>query len=132
MGVIYLDACVVIYAVEDAERGPHVRELLARRGTEEFGISPLVRLECLVGPLRRGAVELEDRYRAALDLFVDLPLNTQVFERATRLRAASALRTPDALHLAAAQVHGCDELWTNDTRLASASRGLAVDVLRDV
>ncbi|MCM3533692.1 PIN domain-containing protein [Cellulosimicrobium funkei] len=127
--MIYLDTCLVIYLVEDAERGPHVRELLARHGHEEFAISPLVRLECLVGPLRSGDPELEDRYRGALDLFVELSLDTAAFERAARLRASSSLRTPDALHLAAAQVHGCSALWTNDSRLAVAGRGLAVDVL---
>lgn len=130
--MIYLDSCLVIYALEDAERGPLVRELLVRHGTEEFAITPLVRLECLVGPLRSGDVELEDRYRAVLDVFVELPLDRAVFDRAARLRAASSLRTPDALHLAAAQLHGCTALWTNDSRLAAASRGLAVDALRDV
>ncbi|MFE6233897.1 type II toxin-antitoxin system VapC family toxin [Cellulosimicrobium sp. NPDC057862] len=127
--MIYLDTCLVNYLVEDAERGAHVRGLLARHGEEEFAISPLVRLECLVGPLRSGDVELEDRYRAALRLFAEVPLDATVFERAARLRAASSLRTPDALHLAAAQVHGCTALWTNDARLAVAGRGLAVDVL---
>ncbi|KZM78945.1 type II toxin-antitoxin system VapC family toxin [Cellulosimicrobium sp. I38E] len=129
--MIYLDTCLVIYLAEDAERGAHVRGLLARHGEEEFAISPLVRLECLVGPLRSGDVELEDRYRAALRLFAEVPLDATVFERAARLRAASSLRTPDALHLAAAQVHGCRALWTNDARLAVAGRGLAVDVLHD-
>ena len=52
--MIYLDTCLVIYLVEDAERGPHVRELLARHGHEEFAISPLVRLEWRGGPLRSG------------------------------------------------------------------------------
>ncbi|MGN7701915.1 type II toxin-antitoxin system VapC family toxin [Cellulosimicrobium sp. 22601] len=131
LGVIYLDSCLVIYLVEDAERGSHVRGLLARHGEEEFAISPLVRLECLAGPLRSGDVELEDRYRAALGLFAEVPLDATVFERATRLRATSSLRTPDALHLAVAQVHGCTALWTNDARLAVAGRGLAVDVLHD-
>ena len=127
--MIYLDTCLVIYLVEDVERGLHVRGLLARHGEEEFAISPLVRLECLVGPLRSGDVELEDRYRSALGLFAEVPLDAVVFERAARLRAASSLRTPEALHLAAAQVHGCTSLWTNDARLAVAGRGLAVDVL---
>ena len=45
------------------------------------------------------------------------------------VKRSSSLRTPDALHLAAAQVHGCSALWTNDSRLAVAGRGLAVDVL---
>ena len=39
------------------------------------------------------------------------------------------LRTPDALHLACAQHHRCEALWTNDDRLASASHGLARNIL---
>jgi len=128
--VIYLDACVVIYAVEaDDHRGDAVRARLARHPSEQFAVSALVRTECLVGPLRRGDLELEARYRSVLDLLHQLSLDDTVHERATRLRAATGLRTPDALHLAAAQVHGCSALWTNDDRLGRASRGLAVDVL---
>lgn len=45
------------------------------------------------------------------------------------LRARHGLRTPDALHRAVAQLAGCDELWTNDNRLAAAAEGLAVNVV---
>jgi predicted nucleic acid-binding protein len=48
---------------------------------------------------------------------------------AAQLRARFNLRPPDALHLACAQVHGCDALWTNDDRLVAASHGLAVNLL---
>ncbi len=46
-------------------------------------------------------------------------LTTAVFNLATELRASHRLRTPDALHLAAALSAGCSEFWTNDTRLAA-------------
>jgi len=49
-----------------------------------------------------------------------------VYDGAAELRARYGLRTPDALHLACAQHHGCQALWTNDDRLARASHGLAV------
>jgi hypothetical protein len=32
-------------------------------------------------------------------------------------------------HLATAQFHNCEALWTHDARLATASHGLAVNVL---
>lgn len=128
--MIYLDSCVVIYAVEDpGPRGEAVRKRLARAGDEPVAVSPLVAMECLIGPLRRGDLELESRYRTVLDLFHQLAVPADVFERAARLRATHGLRTPDALHLATAQVHGCSALWTNDQRLHAASRGLAVDVV---
>jgi len=52
-----------------------------------------------------------------------------VYLHAARLRAHFGLRTPDALHLACAQHHGCDALWTNDDRLAQAAHGLALNLL---
>ena len=48
---------------------------------------------------------------------------------AAELRARFNLKTPDALHLAAAQCHGCEALWTHDNRLDQASRGLATILL---
>ena len=44
-----------------------------------------------------------------------------VFDLATELRAEHGIKTPDALHLAAAIHGGCDALWTNDKRLARAA-----------
>ncbi|PJI84858.1 type II toxin-antitoxin system VapC family toxin [Luteimicrobium subarcticum] len=126
--MIYLDSCLVIYAVEDqGSRGTRLREMLAR--DEVFAVSPLVHLECLVGPLRRDDIDVEQRYRTVLALFHQVELDQTVIERAARLRATTLMKTPDALHVAAAQVHGCDALWTNDDRLAAASRGFAVGVL---
>lgn len=128
--MIYLDTCMVIYAVEDSgARGDAVRAAMRREASSVFAVSPLVRMECLVGPLRAGDLLLEDRFRTALDLFQQLDLAPETFERAARLRALHGLRTPDALHLAAAQLHACSALWTNDDRLATASQGLAVDVV---
>ncbi len=126
--MIYLDSCLVICAVEDrGERGDTVRRLLAR--DEVFAVSPLVHLECLVGPMRRGDLEVMDRYRAVLELFRQVELDFAVFERGARIRAATGMKMPDVIHVAAAQLHGCDALWTNDDHLTAASRGFAVGVL---
>ncbi|MBU1586915.1 MAG: type II toxin-antitoxin system VapC family toxin [Actinobacteria bacterium] len=129
MGLIYLDSCILIYALEDAStRGDAVRSRLAR--TEHtLAISPLVMLECLVGPIRAADLALRDRYQGALERCDHINLGVPEYERAAELRARHGLRTPDALHLAAAQLGGCTQLWTNDARLAAASKGLAVDVV---
>lgn len=128
--MIYLDACIVIYAVEDdGPRGNAFRQRLADARDTEFAISPLVTMECIVGPLRNDNLTLHDHYLRALDNFRRLDLGEGQFMRAAQLRARHGLRTPDALHLAVAQLAGCDELWTNDNRLAAAAGGLAVNVL---
>ena len=124
--MIYLDSCMVIYAVEDdGDRGAAARQRLADAGDEVVAISPLVMLECLVGPLRADDLTLHDHYRRAFEKFRVLDAGVGEHLRAAELRARHGLRTPDAIHLAVAQLSGCRELWTNDDRLAAASHGLA-------
>jgi predicted nucleic acid-binding protein len=125
--VIYLDSCIVIYAIEgDGARGDAVRRRLAEAADDVVAISPLVTLECLVGPLREENLGLHDHYVRAFKQFRLLPLEPEHYVRAAELRARHGIRTPDALHLAAAQLYGCDQLWTNDNRLSSAAGGLSV------
>ncbi|MCU1478958.1 MAG: hypothetical protein JWQ64_3651 [Subtercola sp.] len=133
MGVTYLDSCVVIYAVEDeGSHGAAVRQRLASAGGQIFVISPLVKMECLVGPLRADDLALHDHYLEAFEQFGVVDIGSAQYLRAAELRARHRLSAPDALHLATAQANHCDELWTNDARLAAVSRGLAVDVISEV
>ena len=127
MGVIYLDSCLLVYAIEDDPVfGAATRQRLAETGVSQLAISPLVRLECLVGPMKTGDRALRLRYEQALGLLLLLDMPAAVYDGAAELRARYGLRTPDALHLACAQHHGCEALWTNDDRLARASHGLAL------
>ena len=131
MGLIYLDACLLIYASErDPVFGPRTLKALAAETTAQFAVSPLVKLECLVKPIKSGDLVLQRHYEAAFGQFVQLALTEPVFLAAAQLRAHFGLRTPDALHLACAQVHGCTALWTNDDRLAKAAHGLARNILK--
>ncbi|WP_188680235.1 type II toxin-antitoxin system VapC family toxin [Subtercola lobariae] len=128
----YLDSCVLIYAVEDdGPRGAHVRQRLADASEQTFVISPLVKMECLVGPLRNDDLALHDHYLEAFAQFGSVDIAAGQYLRAAELRARHRLSAPDALHLATAQANHCDELWTNDARLQTVSRGLAVDVMSD-
>ena len=63
---------------------------------------------------------------AAFRSFFQLDMPEEVFIRAAALRARFGLKSQDALHLAAAQYHGCSEFWTNDERLQNAAGHLAV------
>lgn len=131
MGLIYLDACLLIYLAEGHPRwGISVADAMAQAAAARFGISPLVKCECLVGPIKRGDPVLERAYTALFERFVPLAMPEAVYLQAAPLRARFGLRTPDALHLACAQHHGCDALWTNDERLTQASRGLARNILK--
>jgi len=130
VGLIYLDACLIIYLVERHPRwGEAVASAIAQVAGGRFGISPLVKCECLVGPIKRGDPVLQRGYIELFDRFVSLAMPETVYLAAAELRARFGLRTPDALHLACAQHHRCEALWTNDDRLARASHGLARNVL---
>ena len=130
MGVIYLDSCVLIYAVErDDLQGRTVRRRMAESG-ETFAISPLVRLECLVGALRSNEVDLYHSYLRSFGQLESVQLNDDIFVSAAHLRVNHRLKSPDALHLAAAIAGGCSALWTNDDRLQAAAGEFAENVVR--
>lgn len=131
MGLIYLDACLLIYAIEEHPLwAGNVRNAITSEPDARFAVSPLIKMECLVKPLRTGDIAMQRRYEAGLNEFVQLPMIETIFLQAAMLRARFGLKTPDALHLACAQHHGCTALWTNDDRLAQAGHGLVRNVLK--
>jgi len=121
---LYPDSCVLIYRLQHVEPwAEQIARALEPLENLQFFVTDLTRMECRVLPLRQGDAELLNRY----DLFfkrsdvVRIPLDGKVFDFATKLRAEYLLKTPDALHLAAAIHSGCDEFWTNDQRLVRAA-----------
>jgi predicted nucleic acid-binding protein len=113
VGLIYLDSCLVIYLVErHPTLGKAVAAAMADAAEAQFGISPLVKCECLVGVLKRDDAVLERSYTELFGKLATLDIPEPVYLRAAALRAQFGLRTPDALHLACAQHHSCDALWT--------------------
>jgi predicted nucleic acid-binding protein len=132
MGLIYLDSCICVYAIESASRfHGNVIRALARHPEAQFAVSHLVMAECLVGPLKSGNSFVVQDYEALFKRVVVLDLNEAVFRQAAQIRAQGNLKMPDALHLACAQFHGCTALWTNDERLADVSGGLAESIVGD-
>lgn len=128
--MMYLDSCVLIYRLEgSAAFRSRVVEAMRDQADEIFCISDLVRLECLVGPIRDGDAERKAVFEAQFRALRRLALTKAVFDLAAELRAAHRLRTPDALHAACAIVHGCRQLWTNDRRLAVLEDRLVTRVL---
>ena len=127
--MIYLDSCLIIYLVEEHPRwGAPVADLI-NSDEVDFAISPLVKCECLVGPIRSGSAILQQDYSRLFEEFVSLDMPESVFLRAAHLRARVRIKLPDALHLACAEHHRCDEFWTNDDRLTRLSHGLARNIL---
>ena len=88
-------------------------------------------MECRLKPLREGNTALlqdSDDYFAEV-VEETVVLSRAVIDRATDIRARYGFRTPDALHLAAAVVSGCDVFLTNDYRL-NRFPDIAMDVIQ--
>lgn len=117
---VYLDSCIVIYLVEgNPTNRSAVDVALQTHKPTSTVISNLVHLECKVGPLQKGDQTTLKRYENFFASAAIAPLTTAVYDLAAELRAQLQIKTPDAIHAAAAILHGCDEFWTNDHRLAA-------------
>ncbi len=126
----YLDSCIVIYLVEAGEEyRAAVQNVLETCRPEETSVSDLVRLECRVGPIRRGDAAILERFDQFFSDAAEVTLTSAVYDLAAELRAHHRLKTPDAIHAAAAITHGCDEFWTNDSRLAAIEGRIRIRVV---
>ena len=125
----YLDANATIYFVERIE--PYFQGIKERVRDSNGAplvtctISELLLMEVRVLPLRNGDQPLLSRYDRYFETFASqsIAFDKSVFELATQLRVRHRIKTPDALHLAAAMRAGCDQFWTNDGKLAKAVEG---------
>ncbi|MGI9035104.1 MAG: type II toxin-antitoxin system VapC family toxin [Pyrinomonadaceae bacterium] len=95
-----------------------------------FVASDLTEMECLIIPFRKNNQQLISKFYDWFKHAEIVSFSQETFRRAARLRADFPnLKTPDALHLAAAIHHNCDEFWTNDNRLEKVESNLAKNIL---
>lgn len=122
-GDVAVDTAVFIYFIEeDPEFLPIIRPLFveADQGKRRLVTSALTLLEVLVVPYRAGNVPLADRYEALLTRSRGvrlIELTREQLKAAAQLRATAAVKTPDALQMAAALGARCTTFVTNDRRL---------------
>lgn len=128
---IYLDSCLAIYLVEEVDPfAAKLENALAANSDAKLCISPLTEMECLIMPLRQQNKLLIAKFENWFLTVEVLPVERHVFRNAAQLRADfGSLKTPDALHLANALHHNCDEFWTNDNRLDSVAPSLVKNIL---
>ncbi len=96
--------------------------------------SELTLAEALVKPLLNRHAQREAAYLQVLQSSASLlvvPVSRAVLIAAAHLRADTQLKLPDAIHVATAQLSGCAQFLTNDTRIPSL-RGLAIRPLSDL
>jgi len=135
---VYLDSNVFIYALNGFPGfAPFLRELFEAVDScrVSAATSELTLAEVLIVPFRHGDVDEEKRCRMMLrprPCLSLIPVSFNVLEATARMRAAlPAMRTPDAIHVATAQLANCDILLTNDHRLKGCE-GLHVSFLSDI
>lgn len=130
MALIVLDASVLIALLDPAD--PHhqaARAALDVHADDDLRIPAHTLSEALVHPIRAGKEREARRLIAGLEIVVD-PVDEEVGIAAARLRArhGSALRMPDALVLAYADVRKAGRVLTADERWPAWSR--RVELLR--
>jgi predicted nucleic acid-binding protein len=133
---VYVDTAVIIYSVEANQTYFALLEPLWEKlqtGELEVFTSELAVLETLVVPIRNGDTQLIDTYEQFLlsSEVQLLPVSQVVLKEAAKLRAATKLRTPDAIHAATALVTGCTRFLTNDEGFRNVA-GLPVMLLDEV
>jgi predicted nucleic acid-binding protein len=131
--ILFLDTNIVVYAVESHPTfgvRAQTRIASALAGGDTLMVSDLVRMECLVLPIRLGDVALQGQYQAffARPEVQVVAITAAVCDRAAQIRAATRFKPMDALQLAAAVEHGASVFLTADARLSSFT-GLTVEVL---
>lgn len=117
---ICIDANVLIYSVERVPAYWPLLEPLWRAsaaGTINVAGSELLVIESLVAPLKSNDAPLVARYEGILfsGELVLHPISIAILRSAAELRATHGLKTPDAIHAAAATQAGCDCFLTNDS-----------------
>ena len=122
-GPVAIDTAPFIYYIEDH---PDYASLLEPIFQAIGGLtlpaftSELTLLEALVNPLRNEDQDLVDEYSEVLTESegIDLvPIDRDCLQLAAEIRAHLRIKTPDAIHLAAAALAGCSSFLTNDRRL---------------
>ena len=117
-GRVYLDTNIFIYTLEGY---PTFRAVLTTlfAALDQGGLvavtSELTLAEALVKPLLDHHAERQAAYFQVLQPSTSLhmaPVSREVLIAAARLRAETGLKLPDAIHVATAQLTGCDQFLT--------------------
>jgi len=115
--LLLLDIAPIIYCLEDHPAfGPRFQPVFEahRSGELRLAVSTLTLAEVMTGPLQANDEALARRYRAVLESWHVVDLDSAVAESAARLRASLGLKLPDAVQVASALTINADALVTHD------------------
>ena len=115
--LLLVDTPPVIYFLEGhAKFAARFKPLFEQHasGRFRFATTTITVAGVLTGPLKTGDEALARRYRAILESWDIVPLNTGIAESAARLRAAFGLKLADAVQAASALAINAAALVTHD------------------
>ena len=125
---VYLDANVFIYVAEVPGAYPQLTALFARFAAADLTAvtSTLTLAEVLVGPVRSGDVIRRAGYEKQITtgpVLTVVDLGRDVLIHAATVRALMPrIKLPDAIHVATAELAGCDLMLTNDAKIGRLPR----------
>lgn len=134
--LVAIDTSVLIYHLEAHPTYTlHTGRILTaiQSGAWRGVVSEITLLELLVQPLRQERQDVADEYETLLTNFPNLtlvPVTRRSILGAASLRAATGLKTPDALIIATAMEQGATLVITNDQQWKRVS-GIEVTCLDD-
>ena len=131
--LIDTDASAIMRLVDGDDPARQRVETLLRQHGGNVVTSVISMIECRSKPLREGdapRVRAHDAFFSSRDLTL-FPVDSAVADRATQLRATYNLKTPDAIHVATAAVHGASLVVTTDHDFAHCRDlpGITIEVV---
>jgi len=130
---MYLDSCIIVKLVSHEPDSPAYDGLVLGKAVVTSELAVVEVRSALLTKERAGRISRQARqtgWRLFQDKvrdqeFVLLPLNRQIVERAgaviDQCHPTVPLRTLDAIHVATAELHGGQEICSNDDRVRKAS-----------
>jgi len=120
---VCIDTAPFIYFIEKHEKYlPSLKPLFTEinAGNIEAITSTITLLEVLVHPFRTGNKSLAEKYREILLYsggLTTFEVLNDISEKAAEIRAKYSIKTPDAIQIATATIHGANSFLTNDPLL---------------
>ncbi len=115
--LLLMDSAPIIYVLEGhAKFGPRFNPLFEAHaaGRLRFAVTTITIAEVLMGPLQAADEALVRRYRAILESWQPIALDTDIAESAARLRSSLRLKLADAVQAASALAVNAAALVTHD------------------
>ena len=132
--VIALDSSIFIYHLEDHPRYAPLTEIIfddLEKGMNKGITSYLTLMEIITKPKTEGLLQVARDYEYYLTTFPNLTfyeMGIEIARKASDLRATERIKSPDAIQLATAILHGATAFLTND-KIFERVKGIDILIL---